>query len=102
MREFALLGREEYRAPVAVSQQFRNANNSIGGPASTSCENREPGNPYDEQTDYQGWSAWRASGAWDMVVNTNFRATKPGEKRLRLIGAGFIGRIRLRMIDSLR
>jgi len=24
MREFALLGREEYRAPVAVSQQFRN------------------------------------------------------------------------------
>ena len=65
MREFALLGREEYRAPVAVSQQFRNANNSIGGRASTSCENREPGNPYDEQTDCQGWSAWRASGAWD-------------------------------------
>ena len=62
MREFALLGREEYRALVAVRQQFRNANNSIGGRASTSCENREPGNPYDEQTDYQGWSAWRASG----------------------------------------
>jgi len=51
MREFALLGREEYRAPVAVSQQFRNANNSIGGRASTSCENRDPGNPYDEQTE---------------------------------------------------
>jgi len=55
MREFALLRREEYRVPVAVSQQFRNTNNLIGGRASNSCENREPRNRYDEQTDYQGF-----------------------------------------------
>jgi len=57
--------RKGYRAPVAASQQFRNANNSIEGRASTSCQNRESGNPYNEQTDYEEWSAWRAGGGWD-------------------------------------
>jgi hypothetical protein len=54
-----------YRAPAAVSEQFRNANNSIEGRASTSCQNQQPGNPYNEQTDYLGWSAWRQEGGWD-------------------------------------
>jgi hypothetical protein len=52
------------RAPAAASEQFGNANNSIDGRASTWCST-EPGNPINPQTDYQGWSAWRALGAWD-------------------------------------
>ena len=50
--------------PAAASEQFRNANNSIRGRANTFCS-QEPGNPYNEQTDYMAWSAWRALGAWD-------------------------------------
>jgi uncharacterized protein YycO len=49
---------------VAATRQFRNSNNSIDGRASTWCST-EPGNPYNPQTDYQAWSAWRALGAWD-------------------------------------
>ena len=56
--------RKAYRAPIAASQQFRNANNSVEGGASTFCST-EPGNPYNPQTDYQAWSAWRQLGAWD-------------------------------------
>ena len=56
--------RHVYRAPVAASEQFRNANNSIDGGTKTFCS-QEPGNPYNEQTDYMGWSAWRQEGAWD-------------------------------------
>jgi hypothetical protein len=29
------------------------------------CQNREPGNPYSPDRDYQQWSAWRAEGGWD-------------------------------------
>ena len=56
--------RKAYRAPVAVGEQFRNANNSVDNRASTWCST-EPGNPYNPQTDYQGWSSWRQLGAWD-------------------------------------
>ena len=56
--------RHIHRAPVAASEQFRNANNSIEGRAKTWCST-EPGNPYNPDTDYQAWSAWRALGAWD-------------------------------------
>jgi hypothetical protein len=54
----------DYRAPVAASEQFRNANNYADGGARTFCST-EPGNPYNPRTDYQGWSAWRQLGAWD-------------------------------------
>jgi hypothetical protein len=53
--------RKAYSAPAAASEQFRNANNSTG---KTFCS-EEPGNPYDEQTDYQHWSAARSAGLWD-------------------------------------
>jgi hypothetical protein len=33
--------------------------------ATGACPGREAGNPYDKQTDYWGWSAWRARGGWD-------------------------------------
>jgi hypothetical protein len=49
---------------VVANEKFRNSNNSIEGRASTWCST-EPGNPYNPQTDYQTWSAWRALGAWD-------------------------------------
>ena len=58
-------------APLAVSEQFRNANNSSDGhmisspDRNRSCQNREPGNPYSEQNDYMAWSAWRDAGGWD-------------------------------------
>jgi hypothetical protein len=53
------------RATAAASERFRNAYDySNNGTASTWCS-REPGNPYNPDTDYQAWSAWRALGAWD-------------------------------------
>jgi hypothetical protein len=56
--------RHIYRSSVAASQQFRHANNSVDGAMHTFCS-QEPGNPYDKETDYMGWSAWRQHGAWD-------------------------------------
>jgi hypothetical protein len=53
---------EQFRA--ATGEQFRNANDSIALQARGWCS-QEPGNPYNKETDYRGWSAWRASGAWD-------------------------------------
>lgn len=57
--------RHVHQAPAAASEHFRNAYDySSDGAASTWCS-REPGNPYNPDTDYQAWSAWRALGAWD-------------------------------------
>jgi hypothetical protein len=56
--------RKAYRAPMATGEQFRDTYASTAGRASTFCST-EPGNPYNPQTDYQGWSAWRQLGAWD-------------------------------------
>ncbi len=50
------------RAPATTSETFRNAYGSTEG--SGWCS-EEPGNPYNSQTDYMAWSAWRAHGAWD-------------------------------------
>jgi len=57
--------RKAQRTPVAANDQFLNANNSSAGGANASCQYREPGNPYNPQTDYTGWSSWRENGAWD-------------------------------------
>jgi hypothetical protein len=62
--QMAAASARHYRTPAAASQQFRNANNSGEGSAGAWCST-EPGNPYNPQTDYQGWSAWRQLGAWD-------------------------------------
>jgi hypothetical protein len=62
--QMATASERHYRAPAAASQQFRNANNSVERGASTFCST-EPGNPYNPETDYQGWSSWRQLGAWD-------------------------------------
>lgn len=51
------------RAPTAYSQDFRNAYGSTAG-TSGWCST-EPGNPYNPQTDYMAWSAFRARGSWD-------------------------------------
>jgi hypothetical protein len=60
-------GKKARVAPSAGSQQFRDANNSLVNQPRviTDCQYREPGNPYDERTDYAAWSAWRADGGWD-------------------------------------
>jgi uncharacterized membrane protein len=55
--------RDAGHAPAASSEAFRNAYGSANDGARF-CST-EPGNPYNPQTDYQGWSAWRASGSWD-------------------------------------
>ena len=52
------------RAPSAIGELVRNANDSIARRANGFCS-QEPGNPYNEQTDYLAWSAFRESGAWD-------------------------------------
>lgn len=57
-------GRKAYR-PAAAAGQFSNAYDSSIDNAKASCQGREAGNPYNEQTDYQSWSAFRVSGAWD-------------------------------------
>ena len=57
--------RKPHHTPVAAIQQFRAASDSVVGNGSTSCQNHEPGNPHNKQTDYMGWSSFRESGAWD-------------------------------------
>jgi hypothetical protein len=52
-----------HEAPAASSETFRNAHDAADGTARW-CST-EPGNPYNPETDYQTWSAWRALGAWD-------------------------------------
>ena len=68
----ARTGRHVRRAEsTPLSQQFLNSNNAGEGNGisargrNASCENTEPGNPYNKQDDYQQWSAWRNLGAWD-------------------------------------
>jgi hypothetical protein len=51
------------QAPATSSDSFRNAYGSSD--AATGWCSEEPGNPYNPQTDYMAWSAWRAHGAWD-------------------------------------
>jgi hypothetical protein len=60
----AVSARPVHRAPVAASGSFRNSYNSADGATGAFCST-EPGNPYNPETDYMGWSAWRAHGAWD-------------------------------------
>jgi len=50
-------------APTASNETIRNAYDSANGAAGWCSQ--EPGNPYNPNTDYQAWSAWRALGAWD-------------------------------------
>jgi Ni/Co efflux regulator RcnB len=56
--------RKPHRKHVAASTQFRAASNAIEGDRNTSCSH-EAGNPYNKETDYAGWSAWRLGGGWD-------------------------------------
>ena len=55
--------RHVWKAPATSNDIFRDAYGSAEG-ASGQCS-EEPGNPYNPQTDYMAWSAWRAHGAWD-------------------------------------
>jgi hypothetical protein len=50
-------------APAASSEAFSNAY-GFANDGARWCST-EAGNPYNPQTDYQGWSAWRESGSWD-------------------------------------
>jgi len=35
------------------------------------CAGHEPGNPYNRETDYMSWSAWRTRGGWDASNDYN-------------------------------
>jgi hypothetical protein len=69
MTKFSLLG----IAAVAVYATLAMpafAQQRVTHPVNTStggdwCANREPGNPFNKDEDYLGWSAWRARGGWD-------------------------------------
>ena len=39
--------------------------------ASAACADHEPGNPYNKDTDYMAWSAWRVRGGWDPTNDYN-------------------------------
>jgi hypothetical protein len=65
-------GRHVHEAEsTLLDRQFFRSNNAVDGNAlsarapNASCQNREPGNPYNMQDDYQHWSSWRQLGAWD-------------------------------------
>jgi len=62
-------GANGYIMKQAASEQFLNANNAGEEHVNSVCQYKEPGNPYNERTDYWGWSAWRESGAWDSRGN---------------------------------
>ena len=57
------LARHVRQAPATSSETLRNAYGSADTTGRWCSE--EPGNPYNPQTDYMAWSAWRAHGAWD-------------------------------------
>ena len=63
--------RHLHKAPTAAREQFRDVYNSTSIRPTANCNSREPGNPYDMSTDYQGWSAWRQLGAWDSRNDCN-------------------------------
>jgi hypothetical protein len=53
------------RRPFSTTDaHIQDANNSFNVQQRKFCS-QEPGNPYDERTDYQAWSAWRAGGSYD-------------------------------------
>lgn len=49
---------------------------------SGSCAGYEAGNPYNRETDYMSWSAWRVRGGWDDHNDFNCAPS-------RVNGAGF-------------
>jgi hypothetical protein len=57
-------GHKSSLVPVEAVGKLRNANDSFAWSVHASC-GQESGNPYDRQTDYLAWSAFRNSGAWD-------------------------------------
>lgn len=57
----AAFARGAHQLQATAGEQVRIAGNSV----SQSCKTQEAGNPYDQRTDYTGWSAWRQLGAWD-------------------------------------
>ena len=46
--------------------------------AADSCANYDPGNPFNKETDYTGWSSWRARGGWDDHMATQCVPTHVG------------------------
>ena len=52
------------RGHATATEQFRKTYNYIDSRARPFCS-QEAGNPYNERTDYSGWSAWRLLGASD-------------------------------------
>jgi hypothetical protein len=45
--------------------QHRAAHPADAYAQASACVGQEPGNPYNKQTDFWGWSAWRDRGGWD-------------------------------------
>jgi hypothetical protein len=67
MTKFTLIG-----AAIVVSSALAGparAQHAVAHPdhyaQTNACQNMEPGNPYNRDEDYMGWSAWRVRGGWD-------------------------------------
>ena len=52
-----------FAAPASAQHRMTHLANNYGPVAY--CSDHEPGNPYNRDTDYLGWSAWRVRGGWD-------------------------------------
>lgn len=59
----ALVAFAALTAPTFAKQKAGPALNAYA--QTGSCAGHEAGNPFDRDTDYQGWSAWRESGSFD-------------------------------------
>jgi hypothetical protein len=52
-----------FAMPAFAQQRAAHVSNAYA--QANSCADHEPGNPYNKDTDYMGWSAWRVRGGWD-------------------------------------
>jgi hypothetical protein len=55
--------------PSFAQQRFTHPANAYA--QASACADHEPGNPYNKDTDYMGWSAWRVRGGWDATNDYN-------------------------------
>jgi hypothetical protein len=56
-----------FAAPAFAQHKASQALNAYA--QTGSCAGYEAGNPYNKETDYMGWSAWRVRGGWDDRAN---------------------------------
>lgn len=57
--------------PSFAQHRYTHHANAYSNAQASACADHEPGNPYNKETDYIGWSAWRVRGGWDASNDYN-------------------------------